>query len=531
MKAIKSFLILVVLLGLAYLGAVWYSGDQTKKYYQDQYSRLSSFLQMHFPEIKVTEQSYDKSFFGAKSVLTVEMDAKPSELLFHSWCTIADKEISTLLPDVSQIQEIHQACEKGAKGTSADVLLREFFGGRNDLDRQPQIRFKYVFSSEIQHGPWIKGQGFALSYAKSKVTVDSDQLPQALKDYISSLQIDSLRNFSKDRDAYIRGPAVSDRLLGDWRVGFNGFTLHTRSYDKNQKSDMDLSIPEFHYEMLKNRYRHRFEMKDISIKTTGSLAGSLFAFVTSGVSSVDIGQILISVPGKDKNSWFRCENFAYQTKANYQNELYSEDMQFKGKCATNFADPQLNLAIQGTYKLKNFNFKPIVAFLKGYIAFMPKLMDCSHWDSEREAAAEFLRLLDLNLPDFVAPGPEQESDYVISVNEIPKAFRVVSSIKFKPLAEDEKKMAWYLMLPVKLSIKVAYYIDEGLYEKGMPVYDLPPLKETFADLGILFSSDGEEPLIKEDTMYKLEIGYEGGNILHNGKRTSIFDQILKNSRY
>ena len=528
MKAIKLLLILIILTVAAYFAAVWYSGNQIQKNYEEKIARFSEQLKNNFPEIKITQQSYEKSFFSAKSVLTVEVKEKPSVLLFRGWCSFVDKPALELLPDSQYIRQTHDMCTEFQAGkTFAEATYPMLHGG--ELSGEEALYFKYHITNDITHGPWLGSKGMGMASIQSKVSVEADHLPAGMKDYIDSLQIETVKSFSNDYDTHIVGNKIEELLVFEdsVRLGFDGFDLHLVTSDKRMKMDTRLTMPRFYYELvqpLEDIGPHRVEVTDVVNSSSGLGPDAPFNLFSNGRSAVSIGRVEVTLPSLE-GKWVRCENLKGETENALKDKLVSSDQKFVTQCSTNLLAPDLNVAVDVVYKLKNINGDSFIKLGKAYIQTVVKAIEAESGDryvSRDEVVMQFLKTIEENLPDFVAPGPEMFSEYTVSVNNHKDIFKMTSEIKFKPLTEEEKSMAWYLMLPSKLSAKITYSVSADVFENGLPEYDIEPLSG-FAN-EIENKSKFEKPLIiKDGERYKLIYGYDGGNIILGEERISLTD--------
>lgn len=530
MKALKLLIVLIVLAVAAFFGAAWYSGNQMQKQYDESVAALSEQLKIDFPEVKITQQSYEKSFFSAKSVLTVEVTEKPAALLVRGWCAYIDPEAQELLSESKIFQQAHDVCTELKAGKSFAQASKDVFGKVEDIPGEP-VHIKYQITNDIAHGPWISGQGFGMAFVKSHISVDADHLPAGLKDYIESLKIETVKSFSNEFNTHIIGQKIEEQNIANViLIGFDGFDLHMVSSDKRMKMDSTLTLPKFYYEILDDLGDwgpHRVEVTDVVSSTTGPGPDAPFAWFSSGKNTFSIKQINVTSSSWD-DKWIRCENFKGSTNNILKNNLLDSDQAFGMQCSSNLVSPTLNITFDGIYKVKNLNVDSIINLAKAYVKATVKLIPDpengfrSGYRSEQEYMYEILAQVDKILPDFVAPGPEMLSEYTISINEYKDILKMNSNIKFKPLAEDEKGKTWFLILQNNLDFNVAYSVSAEVFEKGLPEYHIDPLSQPLKELER--NSSLTTPIVKkEGDRYQLEYGYKDGKIFLNEQEFSIND--------
>lgn len=437
------------------------------------------------------------------------------------------------MPDVQVMYQIHDVCTELSAGKSVEQAIAEKSGKTGAYWGEP-VYFKYHITNEIAHGPWLSGKGFGMAFIDSKVTVDADHLPAGLKAYIEALQIQTVRSFSKDFDTHIVGQKIEEQTISDLvRIGFDGFDLHLVSSDKRQKMDTQLSMPKFYYETMKPFDMigpHRVEVSGFTYSGSGLGPQAPFTWFSNDKGSTAIDRIEVTAPSWD-GQWIRCDNFKANVVNAVKGELLSGDQDFSMQCASNLVTPNLNVTFDGTYKAKNLHYPSIVNFAKLYIQAVGKSIDSefkreSNYNAQAQLVADLLTQLQKVLPDFVAPGPEIESQYTVSVNGHKDIFSFSSMVKFKPLTEDEKTMAWYVMLPSKLSASVTYFVSAEAFEKGLPEYDIKPLSE-FAQRFQRDLKMTKSVVVKDGERYKIEYGYDNGNLLFNGEVIPLTDLLKR----
>ncbi|CAK7016427.1 DUF945 family protein [Saezia sanguinis] len=506
MKKIKLLLGLLVIIGVGYCGAVWWSGVKTQERYEEKVAALSTWLAANAPEVKITAQSYERGFFSASSTLALQFDGPSSALGMRSLCYLFE---NTFMGKAARAGGTDDEIDRFHDGCVA-LLTENVYPSEMDDDQQVQVQV--IVDNRIQHGPWLAGQGLGIAHVQTQLKVHSDTLPEYLRAYIESLQIDTVRHYSRDYDMRIAAPAFSREFDGLGRLDFDGFKLNLVTHDARKRMDYALDMPRFEMQANVGEQTVRVEAVGLSMKSTGALPekGWLGWLVGDGESVIKRLEVTSTAwPGK----WGRCENVVFNGRSHFNGDLYNEKGLGRITCSTNYFDAPLEVKADLDVSMENFNLPWMVNFYSHFVELSLAEYTSADPISASRAMTDFMLQ---EIPVFLKSEPAYQYKLVLQVNQKPVA-DLLTEFKGYPINDEEMKIAPYILIPSKVSMRTAYSLDANTLLNGFPEYGWNGFSAEELEDGFL-----SRVLVRDGDHYRMDFSFDRGDVKINGEKLGLF---------
>ena len=503
MKKIKVLLGLLIIVGLVYVGAVWWSGVKTQERYEEKGVALSAWLATNLPEARVTQQSYERGLFSASSMLRIEVDGEPSVIAGRLTCfMIKDGTMMGRLFDLGATNSfnphIYLMRENCAELQSGDTSSFE-------TENEEPVHLQVTLNNQASHGPWL-GSGFGIAKVHTQLSVDADGLPAEVKSYIESLQIDTVRHYSRDYDMRIAGQPFT-KTLGTESIDFQGFNLRLNTHGGRTLMDAAIDIPRLVLTAAGDGDQKISMLLDgISLKSSDRSLESTWNWFLTGSSDWRLKQLELTtdaLPGK----WVRCDNLSLTSLATLKGTIYGEKDQVVLTCSTNHYEKPLEMKGVLDLSVTNIDTQPLANIFSKSMELLEQAGgDTSDPRVNREMAAYMME----QLPVFFSsePGYLLNADFHLNGR---KVMNLSSEMKTYPISSDEAKMPVYVLLPSKLFLSMAYSVDADLMLNGDPDYGWPAPGSSLMDR-----------MVRDGDNYKIELIYDRGTIKMNGEEKKLF---------
>lgn len=515
MRKFRWLILVVAVFALAYLGAVWGSGWKAQQRYEEQMSAFSAWLQANAPELKVTQQNYERGFFSARAHVRLEYNGAPQMLPMRLMCYWVD-DVAT--------PEMYKAAFNGTQDSLPDILqpghcrenLEEGWEtsvGASDAQTRP-VHVQLDIENHVQHGPWLGQTQIGIAAVQTQLKLVSDDVPDAVKRYVEALDIHTVRSYSDDFDLRVKAPAVSESLDGSSaRLEMQGMDIRLAFYDDRRLMDATLELPLIKMTVVEGGgERTALLFQGGRIVNEGKSTRGLLDWLMSGRTTLDVEHLEVVDPyeGAFENFW-HLNNMHLAVENQVQQGLQGQtvragfDMKYVGPNGVLLRRP---VGVQAEVIGERWDMQTVHAIDE----FMTEQSKFGNGLDEIWRIPSLRQTLESQIRQLIAPGPRFKASYSITVGGM-EAFAISLDGDVLAAEAGDDKMDLFLLLLGKSSLRMTVAIDQNLALSGIPEWGI----DSPLNMYQLRRMVDEGTLQHQGNQYRLNLIYQRGHAQINDK--------------